>query len=107
MHRRPLPKGEGTTCRPIRRLRRQAHWKLSDVARKIEPGPWDVILWRNLAIYLNPGPAASIWARLVGALAPGGYLVVGKAERPPAGLGLSPRCRCIYCREPLGWERDA
>jgi chemotaxis methyl-accepting protein methylase len=103
-HPNPLPKGEGTEAdlwRPIRTLRRQTHWKPSDVARKTEPGPWDMILWRNLAIYLNSAPAVAIWARLADALAPGGYLIVGKAEQPPAGLGLSAIYRCIYRRDEL------
>ena len=82
--------------RPIRPLRRQTRWQPSDVTCNTEPGPWDVILWRNLAIYLNPAPVAAIWNRLADALAPGGYLIVGRAERPPAGLGLAPVCRCIY-----------
>jgi chemotaxis methyl-accepting protein methylase len=103
-HPDPLPEGVGTKAglwRPIRLLRRQTHWRSSDVARTTEPGPWDIILWRNVAIYLNPAPAAAVWARLADALAPGGYLIVGKAERPPADLGLSAVARCIYRRNIL------
>ena len=42
-----------------------------------------------------------MWKGLAGAMAPGGFLIVGKAERPPAGLGLVPVCRCIYRLSPL------
>jgi hypothetical protein len=77
-------------------LRRQVRWRVADLAEKMADGLWDVILWRNLAIYLNPGPTETLWNRLAGALAPAGFLVVGKAERPPAGLGLVPVCRCVY-----------
>ena len=87
---------EGNFLRPIRPLRRQVHWKAADLADTIEDGTWDIILWRNLAIYLNPGPTERMWARLAGALAPNGYLIIGKAEWPPSGHGLQPVCRCIY-----------
>jgi chemotaxis methyl-accepting protein methylase len=33
-------------------------------------------------------------------LSPGGFLVVGKAERSPASLGLSIVGRCVY-RKPI------
>ena len=86
----------GNSRRPIEALRGLAHWKVADLAETIEDGPWDIIFWRNLAIYLSPGPAAAMWERLAGALAPDGYLIVGKAEWPPPGHGLLPLCRCIY-----------
>jgi chemotaxis methyl-accepting protein methylase len=88
----------GNSWQVIEPLRRQTHWKVADVGQSIEEGPWDIVLWRNMAIYVNPGPAESIWNRLAGAVAPDGYLIVGKAERPPSGLGLAPACRCIYRR---------
>ena len=40
--------------RPIQSLRRRVRWKAADLAQRIEKGPWDLILWRNAAIYLNP-----------------------------------------------------
>jgi chemotaxis methyl-accepting protein methylase len=79
-------------------LRRQLRWEVADLAEETPEGPWDIILWRNLAIYLNPGPAAAIWNRLTESLAPEGFLIVGKAERPPSGLDLAPVCRCVYRR---------
>ena len=91
--------------RPVESLRRHAHWKVADLCRNIEEGPWDIILWRNMAIYLAPDAAAAIWRGLAAALAPGGVLVVGKAERPPIELELAGVGRYIYtlstvrCRE--------
>ena len=88
----------GNSWRVSGRLRRQVRWEVADLAENMADGPWDIILWRNLAIYLNPGPAEMLWNRLAGALSPGGFLMVGKAERPPSGLGLAPVCRCVYRR---------
>ncbi len=86
----------GESWRVSEALRRQARWEVADLAEETARGPWDVILWRNLAIYLNPGPAEALWRRLTAALAPAGFLIVGKAERVPAGLDLVPVCRSVY-----------
>ncbi len=88
----------GNRWRPVEPLRRQTCWKVADLAEKIEDGPWDIILWRNLAIYLTAKPAAAIWRQLTGALSAGGFLIAGKAEWPPSGLGLRSLCRCVYRR---------
>jgi len=71
-------------------------WKVADLARDIEEGPWDIILWRNMAIYLTAEMNEFLWKRLASALVPGGVLIVGKAERPPSELPLSNVKRCIY-----------
>lgn len=82
--------------RPIGPLRRQVHWKVSDLGRCVEKGPWDLILWRNMAIYLRPPTATAIWQGLASVLAPEGVLVVGKAEQPPVELPLICVRRCVY-----------
>jgi chemotaxis protein methyltransferase CheR len=82
--------------RPVDALRRQIHWKVADVSRTVETGPWDIILCRNLAIYLKAEPAAKICTRLADALRPGGFLIAGRAGRPRAGLGLLFIRHCIY-----------
>jgi chemotaxis protein methyltransferase CheR len=47
---------------------------------------------RNTVIYFNDEVRDALHARLVTALRPGGYLVVGATERvsDPAGIGLAP-----------------
>jgi chemotaxis protein methyltransferase CheR len=70
------------------RLRAAVSWRVSDLFRQAEGGPWDLILWRNMAIYLEPSAAAEMWHRLLGQLAPGGCIVVGKADYPPPGCPL-------------------
>jgi chemotaxis protein methyltransferase CheR len=86
----------GSFWRPIEQLRRQVSWKVADIAREIEEGPWDIILWRNMAIYFTAETNTPLWERLASALASGGVLIVGKAERPPSELPLTNVKRCIY-----------
>jgi chemotaxis protein methyltransferase CheR len=86
----------GSFWQPIEPLRRHMHWKVADLVRGVEEGPWDVILWRNMSIYLTVETAESVWRGLASALAPEGVLIVGKADRPPAELPLINVRRCIY-----------
>ena len=84
----------------IEALRRQVRWKVADLLADVEDGPWDIIFWRNAAIYLEPFSAETIWRRLASVLAPQGVLIAGKAERPPRDAGLTHIARCIYRRLP-------
>lgn len=87
----------GGAWRPAAALGRRAAWKLGDVAVAAEEGPWELVLWRNVSIYLTAAAAARVAAAIVDQLAPGGWLVVGKAERLQAErLGLLPIGRCLY-----------
>lgn len=78
------------------RLRAAASWRTGDLLERAERGPWHLILWRNMAIYLREGPAAAIWTRLCDELAPGGFLVAGKADYPPKRLPLKRVSACIF-----------
>jgi chemotaxis protein methyltransferase CheR len=75
-------------------------WERRDVfSTAPSPGSWDLILCRNLAIYLAPPAVELLWKRLAAALAPGGILVVGKAEKPRIP-GLDRLAPCIYRHQP-------
>jgi chemotaxis protein methyltransferase CheR len=78
-------------------IRRMLQWEQVDVLAPRAAGAWDLILCRNLAIYLEPIAAETLWSRLAEALAPGGVLVVGKAEKPRLSClrRISPS---IYCK---------
>ncbi|MDB6169158.1 MAG: methyltransferase, CheR-type [Verrucomicrobia bacterium] len=76
------------TMRIHPRLRTAASWHVSNVFAGAEPGPWQVILWRNLFTALEPAALDGLWRQLVAALAPGGYLVANPASRPADGLPL-------------------
>jgi chemotaxis methyl-accepting protein methylase len=68
------------------------------VTQIVEPGLWDLIICRNVAIYFTPAVAARVYQSLARALRPGGVLMVGKAEQPAAATPLRPLASCIYRR---------
>lgn len=86
----------GTSVRVHPRLRVATTWRVGDVLGEPEAGPWDLILCRNLAIYLDPPAASALWRRLGAQLAPGGYLVTGKAENPAATGPFFRVAPCFY-----------
>ena len=82
-----------------RALRATVQWRRANVLAAPEPGPWDLVLCRNVAIYLEPEQAAAMWASLAGVLRPGGAVVAGKAERPLGVRALRCSAPCVYRRE--------
>jgi chemotaxis methyl-accepting protein methylase len=62
-------------------LRNAVRWRCADVLSDGESQRFDLILCRNLAMYLNPGSTKRLWERLTQSLLPGGWLITGKAER--------------------------
>lgn len=81
----------------IRRQVELIDWRRENVLDAEPDGNWDLILCRNLAIYLEAESATRLWQRIASALKPGGFLVVGKAERPM--VASLHRCGpCIYQR---------
>jgi len=80
-------------------LRAAVQWRTGDVTRLCEPGTWDLILCRNLTMYLHPHVADRIWNALEDALRPGGFLVLGKAERPVGAQRLGSIAPCIYRKD--------
>jgi chemotaxis protein methyltransferase CheR len=82
-------------------LRSRARWERHDLVNDPPPaGRWDLILCRNVAIYLAPRAKARVHRRLASALAPGGVLMLGRSERlgDPAALGLQRIERHVYER---------
>lgn len=77
-------------------LREATRWETQNLLVCPAPGPWDMILWRNMSIYLESDVGAALWHSLAGELRPGGYLVAGKADHPPRELGWSRIAPCLY-----------
>jgi chemotaxis protein methyltransferase CheR len=83
------------------RVRGRVRFERRDIVRDGAPaGAWDVVLCRNVAIYLEPGARDRLHRTLAGALAPGGTLVLGRSESLPQAraLGLGPAGAHCYAR---------
>jgi chemotaxis methyl-accepting protein methylase len=72
-----------STVKVVDPLAKALSWKVADLLQGPEVGPWDLILWRNMAIYLRPEVVENIWVSMVRELQPGGFLVCGKADHLP------------------------
>jgi chemotaxis protein methyltransferase CheR len=79
-------------------LRRLIRWRTGDVLTTAEPGAWDLILFRNTAMYMKTEAAYPLWMRFEQALRPGGLLMLGKAERPAGTSRLKPVGPCLFRR---------
>jgi chemotaxis methyl-accepting protein methylase len=91
--------GSSNSLRVIGRVRSAVQWRTANMLQVHEPGTWDLILCRNALMYMRPEIAGRMCARLEESLRPGGYLVLGKAERPLGATRLSPITPCIYRRD--------
>ncbi|HEV8604253.1 MAG TPA: protein-glutamate O-methyltransferase CheR [Tepidisphaeraceae bacterium] len=80
-------------------IRDAIHWRRADVLTLHEPGIWDLILCRNMTMYLTPEASAALFPRLEMSLRSAGALVLGKAERPLAACHLSTVGPCMYRRD--------
>jgi chemotaxis protein methyltransferase CheR len=95
-HFTPRPEG-GWQARP--ELLRMVRFETGDLLRMPVPAErYDVIFCRNTVIYFTEEVRDALHERLVHALAPGGYLVVGTSERvaDPRRLGLTSPFHFIY-----------
>jgi chemotaxis protein methyltransferase CheR len=79
-------------------LRLRLAWRCGDLLQFEPPPGRQLILFRNVAIYLGAAAAGQVWGRLAARLEPGGFLVTGKAEQPPRTLPLQRVAPCIYRR---------
>jgi chemotaxis methyl-accepting protein methylase len=83
--------------------------RIADAVRLVEldftrdplPGPFDLLLCRNAAFtYLGAARQQEVADRLLGALVPGGFLMIGGGERLPAGAAATAELarvgRCLY-----------
>lgn len=61
-------------------LRERVRFRREDLTAPGARGPYDLVLCRNVLIYFGTEGQARVLAALTGALAPGGLLVLGRAE---------------------------
>jgi chemotaxis protein methyltransferase CheR len=80
-------------------LRAMCRFEVGDLLRaRPRAGAYDLVMCRNTVIYFTEEVRNALHRRLVDALAPGGYLVVGTSERVVAAreLGLTSPFHFIY-----------
>jgi chemotaxis methyl-accepting protein methylase len=79
-------------------LKKRVRWDVQDLLALDAGGPCDLILFRNVAIYFNDRHGVEAWTRLYDQLAPGGFIITGKAEKPPVELSLIRMAPSVYQR---------
>jgi chemotaxis protein methyltransferase CheR len=77
-------------------LRQTTTWRVADFGVFWGAEPWDLILFRNGAIYLEAEHANRVWRWLDEQLKPGGAVVTGGAERPPEDLHWKRESAYLY-----------
>lgn len=78
-------RSEGTYC-VDEPFRRDVTFLLQDIREETPPGPFDLVLCRNLAFtYFMPALQRESLDRITSVLRPKGFLVVGARERLPEG----------------------
>ena len=76
-------------------VRRRVSFSRRDITNDGPPtagATCDLVAFRNVAIYLRREAHESVFARLLAALRPGGYLCLGEAEWPPAAVEARLQC---------------
>jgi chemotaxis methyl-accepting protein methylase len=92
------PDPDDSVWRVAAPVRSAVRCRVANVLAAQEPGPWDLILCRNMAMYFQSETAENLWRILERCLRPGGVLVLGKAERPTSAKGLKYLGPCVYRR---------
>jgi chemotaxis protein methyltransferase CheR len=80
-------------------LRAMCRFEVGDLLRMPVPRErYDLVICRNTVIYFTEEVRDALHARLVSALAPGGFLIVGTSERvaQPRELGLTSPYHFVY-----------
>ncbi|HET9599859.1 MAG TPA: CheR family methyltransferase [Anaeromyxobacteraceae bacterium] len=72
------PAGDELAVAP--ELRGDVEFRSHNLVRDPSPGPFDVVVCRNVLIYFAPEVAAEVARRLLAAVRPGGLLVLGPVE---------------------------
>jgi chemotaxis protein methyltransferase CheR len=98
-----LDKGRRSAAAKPPELRRRLRWEQRDLTADGAPsGTWNLILCRNVAIYMRPDVRDRLHAMLAGALGRDGVVMLGRSERirDPEALGLRRAGPQAYRRQP-------
>jgi chemotaxis protein methyltransferase CheR len=98
-------RGEGYVPKPI--LKRRVEFRRHDLLQDPYGTDYDLILCRNVAIYLNDAAKQRLYRGFVEALRPGGVLFLGSTERISRcrDLGLETYMPFVYRKPKRGEDR--
>jgi chemotaxis protein methyltransferase CheR len=77
---RYFERGERSSFHIFERFKRQVRFERHNLLDAALPGEWDVVLCRNVLIYIARERARSVVERLADSLSVGGYLLLGASE---------------------------
>ena len=92
------PAAERWTLKP--EVRSMPTWKGHNLLHPPRGGPFDCIFLKNVLIYFDPESKQTVARHLLGALAPGGYLVIGPTEGVSHLLGSLTRHKTWLYQRP-------
>lgn len=94
-----VPAGDGWAARP--EVRQMITLRQHDLTADPAPGAFDLIVCRNVLIYLTEATKARVYPMFAEALRPGGVLFVGGTEivPRPSAFGLRSDGRCLYVKD--------
>ena len=103
--------GDAPGAEVIEAVRELVQFRRHNLAKEPAPaGPFDVVLCRNVLIYFEAETSAQVLKKLLGAVRPGGYLIVGPVETALAAqlpVEWVEHGGAMLLRRPLGepWAR--
>jgi chemotaxis protein methyltransferase CheR len=77
---RYFERGERASFRVLERLKRSVRFERHNLLDPPPSGDWDVVLCRNVLIYISRERTQGVIERLAESLTPGGYLLLGASE---------------------------
>jgi len=77
---RYFERGERASFRILDRFKRNARFERHNLLEAAPAGGWDVVLCRNVLIYISRERARGVVERLAESLSPGGHLLLGASE---------------------------
>jgi chemotaxis protein methyltransferase CheR len=101
---RYFERGERSSFRIFERFKRHVRFERHNLLEATPPGEWDVVLCRNVLIYISRERARGVVERLADSLIPGGYLLLGASE---VVFEVPPQLDAAYIAGRLALRRTA
>jgi len=100
---RYFERGERSSFRIFERFKRQVRFVRHNLLDAPPEQDWDVVLCRNVLIYIERARARGVVERLADSLTPGGYLLLGASE---VVFEVPPQLDAVYVASRLALRRN-